>query len=300
MSSFWSGWVLILTLACLGLVIFILFATWKIQRKNTTEETVGHEFDGIVEYDNPMPMWWIGLFLATLIFGGIYFVLYPGIFPGKFDGILGWTSIGELEGDQAKHKEQFQPLFSKYANMSIEELQSEPQALNMGKRIFLNNCALCHGSDAGGTFGFPSLTDDDWVWGGSADEIETTVLDGRTGQMPAWGPVLGEKGVRNVSLYARSLSGIDTGATSKELQAGKTAYDTTCAVCHGADGKGNKLFGAPNLTDDVWLFGSSQAQVEYTVRKGRNGVMPPWKDVLGKDKVHLVTGYVYSLTKDKK
>ncbi len=297
MSSFWSGWVLILTLVCLGLIIFVLFATWKIQRKETTEDTVGHDFDGIQEYDNPMPMWWIGLFLATLIFGGIYFVLYPGIYPSKFDGVLGWTSTGELKGDQEKHAQQFQPLFDSYAAKSIEELQKEPQALSMGKRIFLNNCALCHGSDAGGTFGFPSLTDNDWVWGGDPAEIKTTVLDGRNGQMPAWGPVLGEQGVRNVASYTRNLSGLKTNASAQELEAGKQAYTVTCAVCHGEDGKGNKLFGAPNLTDNIWLYGSNQTQVEYTIRKGRNGVMPPWKHVLGEEKVHLVTAYVYSLTK---
>ena len=301
MSSFWSGWVLVLTLACLGFIVFVLFATWKVQRKDTTEDTVGHEFDGITEYDNPMPMWWIGLFLATLIFGAIYLVLYPGIWPGKFDGILDWTSTGELKEAQQKHARQYQPLFEQYAAKSIEELQENPKALSMGKRIFLNNCALCHGSDAGGAFGFPKLTDHDWLWGGSPRDIEITVASGRTGQMPAWGPMLGETGVRNVSSYVRSLSGLDVKATEDELENGKTLYAATCAVCHANDGTGNTLLGAPNLTDDIWLYGNSQTQVEYTVRKGRNGVMPAWMDILGREKVHLVSAYVYSLSqKDEK
>ncbi|MTI12464.1 cytochrome-c oxidase, cbb3-type subunit III [Sansalvadorimonas verongulae] len=300
MSDFWSAWVLILTLACLGFICFVLFSTWKVQRKDSTEETVGHEFDGITEYDNPMPMWWIGLFLATLIFGAVYFILYPGIWPGKFDGILGWSSTGELKADQQKHARQYQPLFEQYAAKSIEQLQENPKALSMGKRIFLNNCALCHGSDAGGAFGFPNLTDHDWVWGGVPAEIKASIMEGRNGQMPAWGPVLGESGVRNVASYIRDLSGLEVNATIEDLASGKAAYATTCAVCHGGDAQGNKLFGAPNLTDDIWLYGNSQAQVEYTIRKGRNGVMPAWKDILGPEKVHLVSAYVYSLShKDK-
>ncbi len=296
MSSFWSGWVLVLTLACLALISFILFSTWKVQRKESTDETVGHEFDGITEYDNPMPMWWIGLFLGTMIFAAVYLVLYPGIWPGKFEGILGWTSRGELQADQKKHARQYQPLFEQYAAKSIVALQGNPKALNMGKRIFLNNCALCHGSDAGGAFGFPNLTDKNWLWGDSPDEIKHSIMEGRNGQMPSWGPVLGEKGVRNVASYVRNLSGLETTATAKELASGKAAFATTCAVCHGNDAKGNKLFGAPNLTDNTWLYGGSQAQVEYTIRKGRNGVMPAWKNILGKEKAHLVAAYVYSLS----
>ena len=300
MSDFWGAWVLLLTLACLALIIFVLFSTWKIQRKESTEETVGHEFDGITEYDNPMPMWWIGLFLATLIFSAVYLVLYPGIWPSQFGGILNWTSTGELKADQEKHARQFQPLFSQYAAKSIEELQGNPKALAMGKRIFLNNCALCHGSDAGGTFGFPNLTDKDALWGNTAHDIETTVLEGRNGQMMAWGPVLGEKGVRDVASYVRSLSGLKVKASEAELAAGQKTFDTTCSVCHGQDAKGNKLFGAPNLTDNTWLYGSNQTQVEYTIRKGRNGVMPAWKAILGKEKVHLVSAYVYSLSHEDK
>ncbi len=298
MSSFWSGWVLILTLSCLALIVYLLLSTWKVQRKDTTEETVGHDFDGIQEYDNPMPMWWIGLFVGTLIFSAIYLILYPGIWPGKFDGILGWSSTAELKAAQLKHSRRYQPIFEQYTATSIEDLQENPKALAMGKRIFLNNCAPCHSSDAGGTFGFPDLTDHDWLWGGSPEEIKQSVLHGRIGQMPAWGMALDGADIRNVSAWVRSLSGLTVNANAIEMEQGKALYSKTCAVCHDIEGKGNKLLGAPNLTDDIWLYGSSQPLVEYTVRKGRTGVMPPWNEVLGPEKVHLVSAYVYGLSNE--
>lgn len=292
MSSFWSGWIFILTFVCLALVVGLLIATTKTQRKQSTSETTGHSYDGIEEYDNPMPGWWFGLFVATLIITVIYLILFPGLWKG----VLGWTQIKQLEAETAEHTRQYAPLFQQYAAQSIEELQDNPKALKMGQRIFLNNCALCHGSDARGTSGFPNLTDNDWLWGGDPADIKQTILEGRRGQMPAWGAVIGETGVRNVAAYARSLSGIDTGFSNVDLADGKKVFDATCSACHGMEGKGNKLLGAPNLTDGVWLYGSSQAQVMYTVRSGRNGVMPAWKDILGEEKVHLVAAYVYSLS----
>ena len=299
MSSFWSGWVLVLTLACLGLLVFVLCSTWKVQRKDTTEETVGHNFDGIEEYDNPMPMWWIGLFVGSFVFTAGYLCLYPGIWPERFDGLLNWSSVGELQRDQIKHSRRYQPLFAAYAATSIDELQGDRKALSMGKRIFLNNCAVCHASDAGGNYGFPRLTDHNWIWGGSPETIKTTILYGRNGQMPAWGPLLGEQKVRAVASYVRSLSNLKVTASPSVLEEGREVFASTCAVCHGPDGKGNQTVGAPDLTDDSWLYGSSQARVEYTIRKGRNGVMPAWKDILGEEKVHLVAAYVYSLSHKK-
>lgn len=293
MSSFWSGWIFILTFVCLALVVGLLIATTKTQRKQSTSETTGHSYDGIEEYDNPMPGWWFGLFVATLIITVIYLILFPGLWKG----VLGWTQIKQLEAETAEHTRQYAPLFQQYAAQSIEELQDNPKALKMGQRIFLNNCALCHGSDARGTHGFPNLTDGDWLWGGTPADIKHTILEGRRGQMPAWGAVIGETGVRNVAAYARSLSGIDTGFSDVDLARGKGVFDATCSACHGLEGKGNKLLGAPNLTDSVWLYGSSQAEVMYTVRNGRNGVMPAWKDILGEEKVHLVAAYVYSLSR---
>ncbi|MCY4472276.1 MAG: cytochrome-c oxidase, cbb3-type subunit III [Kistimonas sp.] len=299
MSGFWSGWVLLLTLGCLAFILVPLLVMWKVQRKHETEETVGHNFDGIEEYDNPMPTWWIGLYLAMFVFGFAYLALYPGLWPGYFDGLLGWTSDKQLASAQLRHTRQFQPLFDQYEAMTIEELQAHSKALSMGKRVFLNNCSQCHGSDAGGNFGFPRLTDNRWIWGGTPEDIKTTVMEGRQGQMPAWGPVIGEQRVRNVSSWVRSLSGLDIAATQEQLEDGREVFESTCSICHGKDAKGNTQVGAPNLTDGVWLYGNTQAQVEYTIRNGRNGVMPAWKEILGPEKVHLVSAYIYSLSHKK-
>ena len=297
MSSFWSGWVIILTLGCLAFVIYFLATQWKAQRAETTTDTTGHAYDGIQELDNPMPKWWLAMFVATLIFTAFYLWLYPGL--GNWKGFLGWTQVNELERHQEKHAHKYAPLFEQYANTPIDELIANPKAVKMGERIFVNNCALCHGSDAGGAFGFPNLRDGDWLYGGSADAISHTILEGRSGQMPAWGAVIGDEGVRNVSIFIRSNAGLDQNADPAAVAAGKKVYDTTCMACHGMNAEGNQMLGAPNLVDDIWLYGSSQAQIEYTVRQGRNGVMPAWKDILGKEKVHLAATYVYSLGKNE-
>ena len=297
MSSFWSGWIIVLTLTCIILVTLLLFSTRRAQRRELTEETTGHSYDGIEELDNPLPQWWFLLFVATLVFGGAYLLLYPGM--GNWKGFLGWTSTGELERHQLAHNRRYAPLFAQYAKTPIEKLVNNPKALSMGRRIFLNNCALCHGADAGGAFGFPDLTDNDWLWGGTPETIKTIIMDGRNGQMPAWGAVIGEQGVRNVSTFIRYQVGLIERVDDDVFNSGQKIYKETCSICHGASGEGNKLLGAPNLTDSNWLYGSSQAEVEYTVRNGRNGMMPAWKQILGEEKVHLVTAYIYSLSKEQ-
>ena len=297
MTSFWSGWIVFLTLGCLAFVIYFLATQWLAQRKDTTTETTGHVYDGIEELDNPMPKWWLAMFVATIIFTAFYLFLYPGL--GNWKGYLGWTQINELERHQLKHDRKYAPLFSQYANTPIEELVNNPKALKMGERVFLNNCALCHASDAEGAFGFPNLADTDWLYGGSPEAITMTIMEGRKGQMPAWGAVIGESGTRSVATFIRANAGLIENPDPALMAEGEKVYNTTCVACHNPDGKGNKLLGAPDLTDDVWLYGSSQTLVEYTIRNGRNGVMPAWKDILGKEKAHLVATYVYSLSKDK-
>ena len=304
MTSFWSWYIILLTGGTLVALTWLIFATRKGQRKDTTEETLGHAFDGIEEYDNPLPRWWFMLFVATLVFAVGYLILYPGmgtwkgIFPG-YEG--GWTQVKQWEKEMDKADEKYGPIFAKYAAMPIEEVAKDEQALKMGGRLFASNCSVCHGSDAKGAYGFPNPTDHDWLWGGEPEAIKTTILNGRQAVMPAWGEILGEPGIRNVAGYVRSLSGLknpeDLGI---DIAAGQQIYQTNCVVCHGAEGKGMQAMGAPNLTDKVWLYGSSFAQVQQTLRYGRNGQMPAQKDFLGNDKVHLLAAYVYSLSQNNK
>ena len=292
MSNFWSGYIIVLTLITMGLILWLLFATRKGQRKDQTEETVGHSFDGIEEFDNPLPRWWFILFIATVVFGAIYLVLYPGM--GKFPGVLGWTQINQYETEVARAEDQFAPIFSRYADMSVEEVAQDPAALSIGQRLFAVNCSVCHGSDGGGRlYGFPNLTDHDWLWGGSPEAIKTTLVQGRQAAMPAWQAVIGEEGIRNAAGYVRTLSGLDP--EGADVAAGEKIYLTNCAACHGADGKGNTLLGAANLTDDVWLYGGSSLQIQQTLRYGRFGNMPAQAH-LGDDKIHMLTAYVWSLS----
>ncbi len=293
MSDFWSIWVSVITLGVIGGCAALLWSTRKSEvYKDATEETTGHTFDGIEEYDNPMPGWWLQMFVATIIFGLVYLALYPGL--GNFKGFLNWTQISQYETELAYADETYRPVFAKYADMSVEYLQSQPEGLKMGQRMFANNCAVCHGTTGSGAHGFPNLTDTDWLYGGNADTIKTTITGGRTGAMPPWGAVLGEEGVRDMTNYIMSLSGksVDADAAAR----GEQQFQALCTACHGQDAKGTPALGAPNLTDNVWLYGGSFEQISHTIRVGRSGVMPAHKDLLSDEKIHLITSYVYSLS----
>lgn len=296
MSAFWSAWVTVITLAVILGCTWLLLATRKSQpHQDTTEETLGHEFDGIEEYDNPLPKWWFQMFIATVIFGLAYLTLYPGF--GTFQGLLGWSSHGQWEEEMKHAEETYKPVFAKYAALPVEELVSNPEnenGLKMGQRMFANNCSLCHGTAATGAHGFPNLTDADWLYGGDAATIKASIANGRSGAMPPWGAVLGEEGVRDVTNYVLSLSGAESDAEAAAR--GQTQFQALCTACHGADGKGLPILGAPNLTDDVWLYGGSFEKVAHTIRNGRAGVMPAHKDLLSDEKIHLITAYVYSLS----
>jgi len=300
MTSFWSWYVTLLSLGTIAALVWLLLATRKGQRPDSTEETVGHSYDGIEEYDNPLPRWWFMLFVGTVIFALGYLVLYPGL--GNWKGILpgyegGWTQVKEWQREMDKANEQYGPLYAKYAAMPVEEVAKDPQALKMGGRLFASNCSVCHGSDAKGAYGFPNLTDDDWLWGGEPETIKTTILHGRQAVMPGWKDVIGEEGIRNVAGYVRSLSGRDTPeGISVDIEQGQKIFAANCVVCHGPEAKGVRAMGAPNLTDNVWLYGSSFAQIQQTLRYGRNGRMPAQEAILGNDKVHLLAAYVYSLS----
>ena len=300
MTSFWSWYVTLLSLGTIAALVWLLLATRKGQRPDSTEETVGHSYDGIEEYDNPLPRWWFMLFVGTVVFALGYLALYPGL--GNWKGQLpgyedGWTQVKEWQREMDKADEQYGPLYAKYAAMPVEEVAKDPQALKMGGRLFASNCSVCHGSDAKGAYGFPNLTDDDWLWGGEPETIKTTILHGRQAAMPAWKDVIGEEGIRNVAGYVRSLSGRDTPeGISVDIEQGQKIFAANCVVCHGPEAKGVTAMGAPNLTDNVWLYGSSFAQIQQTLRYGRNGRMPAQEAILGHDKVHLLAAYVYSLS----
>jgi len=284
-------------------------------------ESCGHEFDGIEELNNPLPKWWTYMFFATFVWAVYYLAAYPGL--GNWEGLAKWTSSNQgitslaeskkateeakangeyvkLDKEYEAADERFGPIFEGFANQDIETLVADEKALEIGQRLYAQNCSQCHGSDARGGMGFPNLTDKDWLYGGTPDKIKETLLYGRVAAMPPWGAALGEQGIKEMTAHVLSLSGRTV--NQKDAKAGEAKF-AMCAACHGADGKGsvahNLPFGAPNLTDNIWLYGGSQRAVEETLLNGRAGVMPAWKDILGEDKVHLLTAYVYSLSQDK-
>jgi cytochrome c oxidase cbb3-type subunit 3 len=303
MSTFWSVYICVLTLGSLVGLTWLLIGTRKGETKGSTDQTMGHSFDGIEEYDNPLPKWWFMLFAGTLAFAVGYLILYPGL--GNWRGMLpgyeeGWTGVHEWEKEMDRADARFGPIFARFAAMTVEEVANDPQALNMGGRLFASNCSVCHGSDAKGAYGFPNLTDTRWRWGGSAEGIKATIMQGRVAAMPAWGPVIGEQGVKNVAAYVRKdLAGLPLpGDDTSDLSAGQQIYSSTCVACHGVDGQGVQIMGAPDLTQPGgFIYGTSLAQLQQTIRLGRQGHMPAQANLLGNDKVQLLAAYVYSLSR---
>jgi cytochrome c oxidase cbb3-type subunit III len=293
-SEFWNWWVIALTLgnilACWWLI------AWTSKKKtgeSASGAVTGHTWDeNLQEYNNPLPRWWLWLFHITLVFGLIYLALYPGL--GKFTGVWGWTQEDQYDREMQRAAEQYDPIFAAYAQQDIMTLAKDPQAIKVGQRLFLNYCSTCHGSDARGSPGFPNLSDGHWQYGGEPEAIKTSILDGRTGVMPAWQDALGDAGVEEVTAYVIQLSGRD--ADAAKATAGKARFDMMCAACHGADGTGNTALGAPDLTSNVWVYGGSPGVIRQSIAQGRNGVMPPHREFLGEHKAHLLAAYVYSLS----
>ena len=304
MTTFWSTYICVLTIGSLIGLTWLLLATRKGQSNNTTDQTMGHSFDGIEEYDNPLPKWWFWLFVGTLVFSVGYLILYPGL--GNWKGILpgyenGWTGANEWQKEMEKADARFGPIFAKYAAMPVEEVAKDPQALKMGSRLFASNCSVCHGSDAKGAYGFPNLTDKDWRWGGEAETIKASIMNGRHGVMPAWAEVIGEQGVADVAAFV--LTNLDGRSLPEGVKAdaakGKEIFAGNCVACHGPEGKGTPAMGAPDLTHpQAFIYGSSFAQLQQTIRHGRQGHMPAQAEIQGNDKVHLLAAYVYSLSQD--
>ncbi len=288
MSSAWSWFVIVGTLGSLiACVVFLV-----INRKTSGNEDTGHDYDGIKELDNPLPLWWVGMFVVTIIYAVGYLVYYPGL--GNVDGAAEWTSLDQWQADVDRHEARFAPIYNKLAAMSPEELAADRIGQQVGRRLFINNCSTCHGVAAEGGFGFPNLTDDEWIWGEGFDKVKEAIMSGRNAIMPPWGAALGEAGVADVTQYTLSLAGRDHDAEAAGR--GKAQYDMLCIACHGADGAGNPLLGAPNLNNDIWLYGRSADDIAFTINNGRNGNMPAFTEVLGEQKAHILASYVTSLS----
>jgi len=290
MTSFWSIFIIVIVVSNIVGSAWILFAN---SRKSTPDKTTGHVWDeDLTEYNKPLPLWWVGLFVLTIVFGIGYLALYPGL--GAYGGVTAWTSAKEHDRDVATADAKSNEVFATFRGRSLAELSTDPKALAIGHNVFANNCVACHGSAARGGPGFPNLTDDDWLFGGDPDTVLASITNGRGGVMPPWGPGLGEEAVENLANYVLALAGQKHDAAKAE--AGKTQF-TMCIACHGADGKGNTTVGAPNLTDDIWLYGGDLASIEATIRSGRSGQMPAWGPTLGPDRVRLVAAWVLAQSK---
>ncbi|MEK7759859.1 MAG: cytochrome-c oxidase, cbb3-type subunit III [Pseudomonadota bacterium] len=291
-SNFWEWYIFIIV----GLSFVFCFALviWMSRGKKPAKiEPHGHVWDGdLEELNNPLPAWWLYMFYITLVFGIVYLLIYPG--SGVFAGAFKWSEVGQYEQEMKVAAQKYGPLYEKYRTQDIKLVAANPEALKMGQRLFMTYCTACHGSDAGGGPGFPNLRDKDWLYGGQPEHIKASIADGRSGAMPPWGAVLGNEGVHNVSEYVMSLSGRKV--NTEAAVAGKEKYQQLCVACHGADGKGNVAMGAPNFTDNVWLYGGSQAAIMKSISDGRNGRMPAHGEFLGEAKVHLLAAYIYNLS----
>lgn len=297
--GFWPIYISVLTVASIvGTWVFLKSQTTRKLAPGEKPELMQHTWDGdLQDLNNPLPRWWLGLFYGTMVFAGIYLLLWPGL--GNYAGLLGWTSTGQYTEEVKTAEEKFKPVYEAFMKQDIAALAADPDARALGKNLFLTYCSQCHGSDAAGARGFPNLTDGDWLYGGDPDTIKASITHGRSGMMPALGEALGAKGTKEVANYVLSLSGRTHDA--EWAAAGRPKFAENCAACHTAAGTGMPLMGAPDLTDKVWLYGGTEAAIIETISKGRNGVMPAADRTLGttsnKDaKLHLLSAYVYGLS----
>jgi cytochrome c oxidase cbb3-type subunit 3 len=301
MSGFWNVWVWVLTLGTLAGCLWLLqtLTTKRKGKQPEEKDTTGHVWDGdLVELNNPLPRWWLWLFWITGIYMLVYLVVYPGL--GTFAGISGWSQVSQYEAEMADAEKRFGNVFAAFADTPIPQLVKDPDALRLGRNIFLNRCTTCHGSDGRGAKGFPNLADAAWLWGNSPEAVVATITNGRTGTMPALGPALGEQGVTEVIAYLRALPKLsgaaDPAALTPEAAAGQQRFMGLCVGCHGVDAKGNQILGAADLTDEDWLHGSTDADIRDVLMKGRSNQMPAQSDVLTPDRIRVLAAYVLSLS----
>jgi len=295
MPAFWAWFI------AAGTIGFIIWCVWLIlwsakqgPQGKTDEELVGHRWDGdLEEWNNPAPKWWLYLYFITILFAIGYLVAYPGI--GTYKGLLGWTEKGQYEDEVAAAEKKYEPLYERYAQMDFEKLAADPDAHKLGASLFASYCTTCHGSDARGAPGFPNLTDDAWLWGDSEAALITTIGKGRNAVMPNLSPALGgETGIDDMVHYVRSLSGLEEAGPA--AMRAKPKFLAMCSACHMPDGTGNQAVGAPNLTDDVWEYGSSPETIRETITKGRTGQMPAHGQMLGENRTKILAAYIYSLS----
>lgn len=292
-SNFWSVYITGITLVSILACGVLLWLTGKTKSMSQSDNTTGHVWDeDLREMNNPLPRWWVWLFVITLVFALAYLYMYPGL--GSHKGSLGWSETSQYQAEVAQGNADVAPLYARFTAMAVPDVARDPQAHAIGERLFMNNCSQCHGSDARGSKGFPNLTDNDWLHGGTPDDIKLTITKGRIGQMPVMAAAVGTPDdVKNVANYVLSLSGSPHDSVRANL--GQPKF-VVCAACHGADGKGNTVIGAPNLTDDIWLHGYGEAAIMEMVNKGKINQMPAQEGRLTPEQIHVLTAYVWGLS----
>lgn len=292
-DNFWSFYVAMITVVSIVACLLLLWISSKAKVAATQDNTTGHVWDGdLREMNNPLPLWWMGLFVLTILFGLGYLWMFPGL--GAFTGKLGWTQSAQYQAEVEKLNAETAPLYAKFSGMPPEQVVQDEQAKGIGDRLFMNNCAQCHGSDARGSKGFPNLTDGDWLHGGSPEKIKESIALGRIGQMPPMAAAVGStEDVKNLANYVLRLSGSPHDSLRANL--GKSHF-AVCAACHGMDGKGNQALGAPNLTDDIWLHGYGENAIVSMINNGKVNQMPSQKDKLTELQIHVLTSYVWGLS----
>ena len=292
-SNFWSFYVTGISLVGIGACLLLLWFSGRAKAMTANDNTTGHVWDGdLREMNNPLPRWWVWLFIITVVFALGYLVMYPGL--GNYGGTFGWSAVGQYEAEVAKGNKEVEPLYARFNGMKPEDMAADAPAMAIGERLFMNNCSQCHGSDARGSKGFPNLTDKDWLHGGTPDKIIETLTMGRMGNMPPMAAAVGSPDdVRNVAHYVLSLSASPHDSVKAAL--GKSRF-SVCAACHGADGKGNQAIGAPNLTDDIWLHGWGENAIVAMVNNGKVNQMPAQAPKLTESQIRVLASYVWGLS----
>jgi len=295
MPAFWHWFV------AAGTILFVIWCVWIIAwsakqgpKDISDQELVGHKWDGdLEEWNNPAPKWWLYLYFITIGWAVLYLIAFPGL--GSYKGMLGWSQEAQYEQEMQEAAARYEPIYANLAAMDFSDLVEQPDALKLGRSLYASYCTTCHGSDARGAVGYPNLTDGDWLWGNSEQALVSTIMNGRMAAMPVLAPALGgEQGIRNMVSYVRSLSGLEE--PDADAMSAQPMFLAICSGCHGANGTGNQAVGAPNLTDDTWLYGSSEDDVYTTITQGRNGMMPAHGELLGADRAKILAAYVYSLS----